>query len=186
MANNLSQVNITMENSTSIKIFHQQAKINYSILVQDKVNHKTFLKYKTKIIGIELHLCGFPISGMLVDFGIIKKSIKQVISFLNQKFLFSVCSSDYKTNLIDDSILIETNLEEVFEFPRRFCVVAEEDCFNSDSIYPFIGRLIHENFSSEGIPVESFKLLISKSGSTMSSSLIIESCLNKALNYLDV
>lgn len=174
-----------METSTSVKIFHQQAKLSFSILAQDKENHKTYLKYKTKIIGMELNSCGFPDSGMLIDFGIIKQSIKQVISFISQKFLLSVSSSDYKTNFTDDSIVLQTNFDEVFEFPRRFCVVTQEDCLNSDRIYLFIGRLLQENFLSQGIPVESFKFLISKSNSTKSYLLQLESQPYKAIDYLN-
>ena len=163
-----------MEYSTSIKIMHQQSKLRYSILIQDKTNFKTFLKSKTKVIGLELHLCGFPTSGIVIDFGIIKQSIKQVISLIDHKLLLGLCSSCYKTELIEDSLVIETNFGEVFEFPREICVVTLEDNLQGKNFFSYIGRLLQENLSSQGIPTGGFKFLISKSDTAISSSFNTE------------
>lgn len=159
-----------MEFSTSIKILHQQAKLRYSVLIQDKSNQKTYLKTKTKVIGLELISCGFPISGIVIDFGIIKQSIKQVISLLDQKFLLGLSSRYYKTSFTEDSVLIETNFEEIFEFPKEICVITLEDNLQGKHFFSYIGRLLQENLSSQGIPTDGFKFLISKSDPTTSTS----------------
>ena len=61
-----------------------------------------------------------------------------MISLIDHKLLLGLCSSCYKTELIEDSLVIETNFGEVFEFPREICVVTLED--NLQGAEPFKRR----------------------------------------------
>ncbi|OMJ92614.1 hypothetical protein SteCoe_4624 [Stentor coeruleus] len=137
-----------MISKIAIKIFHSQSRLDILEFASEPNEYK-FLSPVTYFLGLEIIGTELPDSGILMDLGICKIKLKNIIKKLTGKIFIGTQDSSIEIEAYEDSFRVRFEDRVYYEFPKELCYLIDCKNVNKKEICKVVGTEMRKNIDFE-------------------------------------
>lgn len=151
-----------MVSKIAIKIFHTQSRLDV-LEFFTQANECHFLCPVTYYLGLEIIGTELPNSGILMDLGICKIKLKDIIKKLSGKIFIGTQDSRLEIEADEDDYRISLEDGTFYEFPKEICYLMDCKGVSKKEICKVVGNEMKKDvdFENEVKGILQFRVFIS-------------------------
>ncbi|OMJ80757.1 hypothetical protein SteCoe_18915 [Stentor coeruleus] len=137
-----------MVSKIAIKVFHSQSRLDVLEFISEP-NEYPFLSPVTYYLGLEIIGTELPDSGILMDLGICKIKLKDIIKKLNGKVIVGTQDPRLEIEAYEGSFRIYLKDETYYDFPKELCYLMDCKGMSKKEICKAVGDEMKKNVDFE-------------------------------------